>query len=194
MRVGIISYGAGNVRSVQNALERLGCEVLISADPSLLEGTDKVIFPGVGEAASAMRFIDREGVADWMRTTAKSFLGICLGMQVMYESSTERDTTCLGMLDGTVQRFSGVKVPHMGWNRVSWSVPTPLFAGIANGSHFYFAHSYYASVSEETLATTVYERQISVAVNQGSNWGVQFHPEKSGSVGLRLLQNFIERC
>lgn len=194
MRVGLVSYGAGNVRSVQNALERLDCSVVVSASPDDLESTDKVIFPGVGEARSAMAYIDERGLAPWLTQTAKPFLGICLGMQVLFERSTERDTDCLGVLPGTVERFEGVKVPHMGWNRVFSTTPSPLFTGIEQGAYFYFAHSYYAPLTPVSIGSTTYGSMFASAVHSGNRWGVQFHPEKSGSVGLTLLRNFLQRC
>ncbi len=194
MRIGIVSYGAGNVRSVQNALEALGCTAIISSSPHELEVCDKVIFPGVGEARSAMAYIRDHRLMSWLSTTERPFLGICLGMQVMFARSTERDTDCLGIFPGTVDRFREVKVPHMGWNRVRSTSPSPLFEGIDEGSYFYFAHSYYVPMSPVTIATTEYGTTFTAALHDRNRWGVQFHPEKSGPAGLTLLRNFIERC
>jgi len=195
MTVGVVSYGAGNVRSLCNALDRLGYAAAVSSVPSELEQTDRIIFPGVGQAGSAMARINEEaGLADWLRTTQKPFLGICLGMQVLFDRSTERDTTCLGILAGTVDRFRDVKVPHMGWNRVETEQGTPLFQDIPDGSYFYFAHSYFAPITPVTIGTSTYGSTFTAAIRHDERWGVQFHPEKSGPTGLRLLENFLKQC
>jgi glutamine amidotransferase len=194
MTIGLVSYGAGNIRSVSNALERLGCSVKSSAVPEELERADRIIFPGVGEARSAMQFIRQRNLAPWLRETSKPFLGICLGMQVFFDRSTERDTECLGIIPGVVDRFEGVKVPHMGWNKVEHDAKDALFFGITSGEYFYFAHSYYAPMTPESISRTLYGTIFSSAVRSTNRWGVQFHPEKSGDAGLRILRNFVERC
>ena len=194
MRIGLVSYGAGNVRSVQNALELLGCEVVTSSSIEELESAEKIVFPGVGEASSAMSAINSAGLGEWLTSLQKPYLGICLGMQVLFERSAERNTACLGILEGSVTTFEDVKVPHMGWNRIDIGTPSPLFDGIPDGSYFYFAHSYCAPLSLQTLATTTHGRQFTCAVRTGNKWGVQFHPEKSGTLGLSLLRNFIDQC
>jgi glutamine amidotransferase len=192
--IGLVDYGAGNSRSVSNALRRLGVGALISADPEVLNQTDKLIFPGVGEARSAMERLSRAGVLEWLRETSQPFLGICLGMQLLFDRSTERATECLGVLPGTIELFQSAKVPHMGWNTVEHDATDPLLSEIPSGSHFYFVHSYFAPTGPFTLGTTEYGATFSSAVRHRTRWGVQFHPEKSGPVGLQLLKNFVERC
>ncbi|MGB2869100.1 MAG: imidazole glycerol phosphate synthase subunit HisH [Bacteroidota bacterium] len=194
--IGIIDYGAGNVRSVANALEKLGFDSLISGDRKKLQAADRLILPGVGEARSAMASLGKSELLAWLRDVDVPFLGICLGMQLLFDHSTERKTDCLGVIGGIIERFdnSKLKVPHMGWNTVSIREESPLFYGIGAGEYFYFVHSYYAPVSKETLGVSDYSIRFSSAVRSGNYYGVQFHPEKSGRAGLQLLKNFGERC
>ena len=194
--IGIIDYGAGNVRSVANALEKLGFESLISGDRKKLQKAEKLILPGVGEARSAMASLGKSELLSWLRDVDVPFLGICLGMQLLFDHSTERKTDCLGVIEGIIERFDNarLKVPHMGWNSVNLGVESPLFQGIGADEHFYFVHSYYAPVSENTLGVTDYGVRFSSAVRRNNYYGVQFHPEKSGRAGLRILKNFGERC
>jgi imidazole glycerol-phosphate synthase subunit HisH len=196
--IGIIDYGAGNIRSVSNALVRLGAKHFISRDRYKLSQAEKVIFPGVGEARSAMDALARVDLQDWLREVTVPFLGICLGMQLLFERTTERDTPCLGILSGTNRRFEGVqpalKVPHMGWNQVQHKESMVLFKGIASGEYFYFVHSYYAPIIDVTIGTTDYGIPFTSALQNKNFYGVQFHPEKSGKLGLQLLNNFIDLC
>jgi glutamine amidotransferase len=196
--IGIINYGAGNIRSVINALNRLSVPHFISNDCNELNKADKLIFPGVGEARSAMDALERAGLTDWLKDVTVPFLGICLGMQLLFEHTTERATECLGIISGTNERFNGVqsqlKVPHMGWNQVQQNGKDPLFSGIISGENFYFVHSYYAPIVLATIGTTDYGLQFTSAMHQKNYYGVQFHPEKSGKAGLQVLKNFVELC
>jgi glutamine amidotransferase len=196
--IGIIEYGAGNIRSVSNALNRLSVQHFISNERDELNKADKLIFPGVGEARSAMDALTRVGLTDWLKEVSVPFLGICLGMQLLFDRTTERNTNCLGLLTGTNERFNSeqsvLKVPHMGWNQVQHKGNCSLFAGIAAGEYFYFVHSYYAPLVSVTIGTTEYGVQFTSALQQKNYYGVQFHPEKSGRIGLQLLKNFVELC
>ncbi|MCI0707570.1 MAG: imidazole glycerol phosphate synthase subunit HisH [Ignavibacteriae bacterium] len=197
--IGIIDYGAGNIRSVSNALKRLGIGHTVSSSIGELQRADKLILPGVGEARMAMDSLDRAGLIRWLKDVRVPFLGICLGMQLLFEKSDERHTDCLGILPGKIVQFDSrslphIKVPHMGWNQVRRRNDSPLFAGIAESEHFYFVHSYYAPAVPETVGATEYGLTFSSAVQMNNFYGVQFHPEKSGSAGLQLLKNFGERC
>jgi glutamine amidotransferase len=196
--IGIIEYGAGNIRSVSNALNRLVVPHFVSNNLTELNKADKLIFPGVGEARSAMNALVRTGLPDWLKEVTAPFLGICLGMQLLFDYTTERTTDCLGIVSGTNERFdsehSNLKVPHMGWNQVQHKADCQLFSGIASGEHFYFVHSYYAPIVSVTIGTTDYGVQFTSALRQKNYYGVQFHPEKSGKVGLQLLKNFVELC
>lgn len=196
--IGIINYGAGNIRSVTNALNRLRVPHFISNDCNDLNKADKLIFPGVGEARSAMDALERAGLTDWLKEVTVPFLGICLGMQLLFEHTTERTSDCLGIISGINERFkseeSQIKVPHMGWNQVQQSRENPLFSGIKSGEYFYFVHSYYAPIVQATIGRTEYDVQFTSAIQQKNYYGVQFHPEKSGNAGLQLLKNFIELC
>jgi imidazole glycerol-phosphate synthase subunit HisH len=196
--IGIINYGAGNIRSVSNALNRINAPHFVSDDSKKLDQADKLIFPGVGEARSAMDALVRAGLISWLQEVTVPFLGICLGMQLLFDHTTERATDCLGILSGTNERFtsekSQLKVPHMGWNQVQQKGENPLFSGIPSGEYFYFVHSYYAPIVPATIGMTDYDVQFTSALQQKNYYGVQFHPEKSGKAGLHLLKNFIERC
>lgn len=196
--IGIIEYGAGNIRSVSNAIKRLGIQHVVSNNMLELDKADKLIFPGVGEARSAVDALAEAGLIEWLKKVNVPFLGICLGMQLLFEYTTERETDCLGIIPGKNDRFpngqSGLKVPHMGWNQVQHKNNNPLFTGIASGEHFYFVHSYYAQIVPETIGITDYGVQFTSALQWKNYYGVQFHPEKSGKVGLQVLKNFIELC
>lgn len=190
-KIAILSYGAGNVASVQNALERLGIEAFISDNPSELMQADKLIFPGVGHASHAMERIKQKGLDEVLKSFDRPLLGICLGMQLMGKISEEGPTNGLGLMDFNVKLFKiKEKVPHMGWNSIDID-PNPLFNGIPNGSYFYFVHSYYAQICENTTARCNYEIPFTAAVWKNNLFGVQFHPEKSGELGIELLENFI---
>jgi imidazole glycerol-phosphate synthase subunit HisH len=194
--IGIIEYGAGNVRSVCNALERLGADFFTAGNVDELRRARKLILPGVGEARSAMDSLARSGLLEWIPSVKVPFLGICIGMQILFDFSDERETACLGLVPGRVRRFRGehVKIPHMGWNRVMARGACPLFQGIAEGEYFYFVHSYHAPIVQHTVAITHYEADFSAAVQRDNYFGVQFHVEKSGSAGAMVLKNFIELC
>jgi glutamine amidotransferase len=170
----------------------------VSNDSDELNKADKLIFPGVGEARSAMDALMRAGLTNWLKEVTAPFLGICLGMQLLLEHTTERATDCLGIISGTNERFNGVqsqlKVPHMGWNQVQQNGKDPLFSGIISGENFYFVHSYYAPIVLATIGTTDYGVQFTSAMHQKNFYGVQFHPEKSGKAGLQVLKNFVELC
>ncbi len=194
--IGIIDYGAGNIRSVGNALERLRVEFFVSQDADRLSDATKLILPGVGEARSAMDALKRGGLLQWLRTVQVPFLGICIGMQILFEHSDERDTECLGIVPGRIGKFraEALKVPHMGWNQVHLTTHSPLFTGIRDNEFFYFVHSFYAPVVRDSIGVTGYGTEFSAAVQRGNYYGVQFHAEKSGSAGLQVLKNFVERC
>ncbi len=196
--IGIINYGAGNIRSVSNALNRLNEPHFISDNCNELNKSDKLIFPGVGEARSAMDALAKTDLTSWLKKVTVPFLGICLGMQLLFEHTTERATDCLSIISGTNERFQSgkfkLKVPHMGWNQVHQNGKNPLFSGIKSGENFYFVHSYYAPVVPVTIGITDYDVQFTSAIQQKNYYGVQFHPEKSSKAGLQLLKNFIELC
>ncbi|MFP4557406.1 MAG: imidazole glycerol phosphate synthase subunit HisH [Bacteroidales bacterium] len=192
MKIAILSYGAGNVASVQNALERLSIKATISDDINTLMQADKLIFPGVGHATHAMGRIKEKGLDAVLKSFDRPLLGICLGMQLMGKNSEEGLTNGLGLMDFNVRLFKiKDKVPHMGWNSIEIQ-DNPIFRGIANGSFFYFVHSYYADLSKETVAKCNYSIPFTAAVCKNNLFGVQFHPEKSGDVGMELLKNFVE--
>lgn len=194
--IGIVDYGAGNVRSVAHALELLGAEYFVSRSVPELSTADKLILPGVGEARSAMDTLRQDGLSEWLKTIDVSFLGICIGMQILFDHSDERETACLGVLSGRVRRFDegSVKIPHMGWNRIAFHREDPLFRNVPDGEYFYFVHSFRAPIVDETLAVSEYGGEFSASVRKRNYRGVQFHVEKSGNAGLQVLRNFIELC
>ena len=189
----VIDYRAGNLYNVGNALRHLGCDWIQSKDPGVVGRASKVILPGVGSAAAAMESLQEEGLVEVLRATKAPFLGICLGLQLLFERSEEENTECLGILAGSVRRFDStrMKVPHIGWNQVR-GTGDALMAGIPDGSSFYFVHSYCAQASAPTtIARTEYGVEFASVVRHQNFRGVQFHPERSGEVGLRLLENFV---
>ena len=191
MKIAIIDYGAGNVQSVLFALERLGFVGIVTNDWITIKSADKVIFPGVGEASSAMKMLQESGLDVLIPTLKQPVLGICLGMQLMCKHSEEGSTNGLGIFDVNVVKFSqDVKVPQMGWNTI-FNLKTPLFEGIKENEFMYLVHSYYATLSENTIATTNYELEYSTALQRENFFGVQFHPEKSGIFGEQILKNFL---
>lgn len=194
--VAIIKYNAGNTQSVMCALKRLGVPFILTDDESAIRSADHVIFPGVGEARSAMSYLKERGMVSLIRSLDMPFLGICLGMQLLSSFSEENDTECLDIVPLSIRRFEkreGYKIPHMGWNTVSFDESCPLFKGISNDSYFYFVHSYYAEDSDYAIARTDYDGiTFSCAITKYNFYGVQFHPEKSGEDGLRLLSNFLK--
>ena len=191
MKIAIIDYGAGNVQSVLFALERLGFEGNVTNDWITIKSADKVIFPGVGEASSAMKMLQESGLDVLIPTLKQPVLGICLGMQLMCKYSEEGNTNGLGIFDVNVVKFSQeVKVPQMGWNTI-YNLKTILFEGIKENEFMYLVHSFYAPLSENTIATTNYELEYSTALQRDNFFGVQFHPEKSGIFGEQILKNFL---
>ncbi|MEQ8811722.1 MAG: imidazole glycerol phosphate synthase subunit HisH [Imperialibacter sp.] len=192
MKVAIIKYNAGNVQSVTFALNRLGIEPVLSNDPEVLKSADKVIFPGVGEASTAMASVKENGLDKIIPELKQPFLGICLGLQLMCRHSEENDTTCLGVFDLEVKKFPpNEKVPHMGWNKIH-SLKGPLMKGLTDDAYLYFVHSYYAEMGSSTIAQSDYMVPFSAALQKGNFYAVQAHPEKSGVDGARILKNFIE--
>ena len=192
MKVAIVKYNAGNTASVANALTRVGVEPLISDDAEVLRSADKVIFPGVGEASTAMAYLRDRRLDEIIRTLRQPVLGVCLGMQLLCASSEENETECLGLLPYRVRRFAanGIKVPHMGWNQIS-DLRGPLFVGVPEGAYVYFVHSYFVEDAKDTTAASVYGNKFSAALSYENFHAVQFHTEKSGSVGERILENFL---
>jgi glutamine amidotransferase len=190
--IAIIRYNAGNIKSVQNALTRLGYESIITDDPAELNKADKVIFPGVGEASTAMQYLRTRGLDKTIRSLKQPVLGICLGLQLMCRFSEEADTECLGIFDTDVRLFPPVdKIPHMGWNNFL-TMRGNLFKGISPDDDVYYVHSYYAEISSCTSATCDYILPFSAAMNLDNFYATQFHPEKSAEIGERILRNFLE--
>ena len=192
--IAIIDYDAGNIRSVGNALQRLGAEYELTADPARILAADKVILPGVGNAAEAMASLQERDLCELVKTLRRPVLGICVGMQLMCRDSEEGPTQCLGIFDAHVRRFAeapDAKVPHMGWNELG-NLDSKLFKGLSGGSFVYFVHSYYPGLCPDTIATCRHGEQLfSAALKYENFYGTQFHPEKSGSVGAAILQNFL---
>ena len=192
MKIVIINYGAGNIQSIKFAFQRLGYKAILSNDPEEIMTADKVIFPGVGEASSAMKMLRLSRLDSLIPQLTQPVLGICLGMQLMCNFSEEGNTTGLGIFDVDVVKFTNkVKVPQIGWNEIS-NLKTSLFKGVAEKDHIYLVHSFYAPLSKETIATSEYELPYSAALAKDNFYGVQFHPEKSSMVGERILKNFLQ--
>ena len=194
MEAVIIDSGGANLASLQFALERLGARAAVSADARAIASAARVILPGVGSAADAMQRLRRSGLAELLPTLRQPVLGICLGMQLLFERSAEGTTECLGLLPGAVQRLEaapGRPVPHMGWNQLTGARPDPLLAGIDPDQWFYFVHSYAVPASAVTLARVDYGAALSAVVRRDNFWGAQFHPERSAAAGARLLGNFL---
>ena len=192
MKVAIIEYNAGNVASVKNALDRLGIESTLTREAKAIADADKVIFPGVGEASSAMASLRANGLDEVIRSLKQPVLAICLGMHILCEWSEENDTECIGVFPYRVSRFPalGQKIPHIGWNNIS-GLGSALFKGVAENSHVYFVHGYYVDRCSKTQAETDHGITFSAAVSKDNFYGVQFHPEKSGTVGAKILENFL---
>ena len=190
--IAIIDYGAGNIRSVQNALNRLGVASILTNDSAELKQAEKVIFPGVGEAGYAMKQIREQELQAVIPSLTQPVLGICLGMQLLCNSSEEGLTETLGVFDTTVKEFEPIlNVPRTGWNSCELT-SSPLFAGINSTDDFYFVHSFYAEICADTSATCDYIQPFSAALQKDNFYGVQFHPEKSAAIGSKLIQNFLE--
>ena len=194
MNVTIIQYNAGNIQSVLYALERLGITATVTDDAAMIQASDKVIFPGVGEASTAMSYLKARNLDQLIVSLKQPVLGICLGMQLMCQHSAENDTRCLGIFEEQVLAFkakeTSFKIPQIGWNTIS-NLKTDLFKGIAENSFTYFVHGYYAGLGSNTIATTNYIQEYSSALQKNNFYGVQFHPEKSAVVGEQIIQNFL---
>jgi imidazole glycerol-phosphate synthase subunit HisH len=192
--IAIIDYKAGNLASVSNALTRIGAEHVITFDKKQLNDADAIIFPGVGHAQAAMNALSERNLVDWLRETRKPVLGICLGMQLLYESSEEGDAQGLGILPGQLLKFDEKrgKVPHLGWNDFADFHQHPLLAGLSPANQMYYVHSYYAPVTDDTIASCDYQLPFASVCGRDNFLGVQFHPEKSGANGEVLLKNFLK--
>lgn len=190
--IAIIKYNAGNIKSVENALNRLGYKCMVTDDEETIRKAEKVIFPGVGEASSAMQYLKEHKLDILIKSLKQPTLGICLGQQLMCRYSEEGDTTCLGIFDAKVKKFPPEDlVPHMGWNNLE-NLKGPLLNGISEHDNVYFVHSYYAELSQETIATCNYILPFGAAMQKNNFYATQFHPEKSAAVGERILKNFLE--
>jgi len=189
--IAIIQYNAGNITSVQNALERLGYSSIVTDDPKLIQQAEKVIFPGVGEASSAMQYLKEKGLDEVIKNLKQPVLGICLGQQLLCTFSEEGNTECLGIFDTTVKKFEPrLKVPHMGWNTLE-AKNSEIYNGISSEENFYFVHSFYAEISQETTAVCDYIVSFSASMQKDNFYATQFHPEKSSQAGEQLLLNFL---
>lgn len=196
MKVAIIKYNAGNIYSVYCAVTRLGAEAVITDDVEEIRSADKVIFPGVGEARAAMEYLNEKGLSDVIRGLKQPVLGICIGMQLMCKHSEEGDIDCLGIFDVPVVRFNpadkSLKVPQVGWNQITGHSGNPLYEGIREDDYVYYVHSYHVPVCPWTIAQTDYVHPYSASLHKDNFWATQFHPEKSGSVGERIIANFLK--
>jgi glutamine amidotransferase len=194
MKTVIIKYNAGNIQSVLYALERIGVSALVTDALEEIQTADKVIFPGVGEASTAMQYLKERNLDNLIINLKQPVLGICLGMQLMCTHSTENDTACLGIFEEQVKQFetieTSIKIPQIGWNTIT-ELKTPLFNGISENSFAYFVHGYYAAKGQHTIATSNYIQDYSSALHKDNFYGVQFHPEKSAKVGEQIIQNFL---
>jgi len=195
MSLVIIQYNAGNIQSVMYALERLGMQATVTDNVEAIQSADKVIFPGVGEASTAMHYLQERGLDKVIKNLKQPVFGICLGMQLMCAYSEENDTNCLGIFEEQVKLFkpneATIKVPQIGWNTIT-DLKSNLFKGVNEESYAYFVHGYYAALGKHTIATTNYVQPYSSALHKDNFYGVQFHPEKSAKVGERIIQNFLE--
>jgi len=190
--IAIVKYNAGNISSVQNALERLGYSSMVTDDPKLIQQAEKVIFPGVGEASSAMQYLREKGLDEVIKNLSQPVLGICLGQQLLCRFSEEGNTKCLGIFNAIVKKFEPLlKVPHMGWNTLE-TQNSELYNGISSEENFYFVHSFYAEISQETTAVCDYILPFSASMQKNNFYATQFHPEKSSQAGEQLLLNFLQ--
>ena len=194
MKTVIIKYNAGNIQSVLYALERIGVSAMVTDSIQEIQTADKVIFPGVGEASTAMQYLRERKLDELIISLKQPVLGICLGMQLMCTHSTENNTTCLGIFEEQVKQFETtdptIKVPQIGWNTIT-ALKTPIFKGISENSFAYFVHGYFAALGKHTISTTNYIQDYSSALHKDNFYGVQFHPEKSAKVGEQIIQNFL---
>ncbi|CAN5355925.1 imidazole glycerol phosphate synthase subunit HisH [soil metagenome] len=190
--IAIVNYGAGNIQSIKFAIQRLGFEAVLTSEATEILSADKVIFPGVGEASSAMRMLRSTGLEKVIPTLKQPVLGICLGMQLMCESSEEGNTKGLGIFDAKVVKFNnGLKVPQIGWNQI-YDLRSVLFEGVKEKDYIYLVHSYYIPECKETIASTEYGIEYTSAIQKNNFYGVQFHPEKSSTAGEKILENFLK--
>ncbi len=195
MQVALVDAGGANLGSVRYALQRLGVEPLLTTEAAVIRSADRVILPGVSTATMVMQRLREAGLVEVLRQLERPLLGVCVGMQLLFEHSEEDDTPCLGLLPGRVAKLPaapGIRVPHMGWNGLSPRRPSSLLAGLDEGCQAYFVHSYAAPVSEDCIASTRHGVEFAAVVQRGRVAGAQFHPERSADVGARLLRNFIE--
>ncbi len=195
MRLALVDAGGANIGSVRYALRRLGVEAELTADAEAIRGADKVILPGVSTAATVMRRLRELGLVETLRGLRQPLLGVCVGMQLLFERSEEDDTPCLGLLPGEVRRLpagAGIRVPHMGWNRLRVRRADRLLRGFEDGDHAYFVHSYAAPPTDDCIASSDHGREFAAVVRRGNVVGAQFHPERSAAAGERLLRNFLE--
>lgn len=196
MKTVIIKYNAGNIRSVLFALDRIGVQGMVTDDPEEIQSADKVIFPGVGEASTAMQYLQQRGLDKVITGLRQPVLGICLGLQLLCRHSEENNTTCLGVFDVEVKRFQSpvenlLKIPQIGWNNIA-GLHSTLFEKIPENSYMYFVHSYYAALAQETVAIANYVVNYSAALQKDNFYAVQFHPEKSAEAGQKLLESFLK--
>lgn len=195
MKVVLVDAGGSNIGSVRYALQRLGVEAELTGDAEAIRDADRVILPGVGAAAVCMARLKELGLVDMLRTLHTPLLGVCVGVQLLFAHSEEDDTPCLGLLPGRVRKLASspdIRVPHMGWNTLQRTRDASLLDGIADGDHAYFVHSYAAPVDDDCLCSSEHGQRFAAVVQRGNVAGAQFHPERSGAVGARLLKNFIE--
>lgn len=195
MGLAVIDYGAANLASVMFALERLDANAILTRDPAVINAADKVLFPGVGAAKSSMENIERLELAECIKALKQPVMGICMGMQLLFNRSEEGNVPMLGVVDSDVKHFDeaeGLSIPHMGWNTVTIEKDSPLFNNLNEKSHFYFVHSYYAPKGNYTLASCDYANDFSAVIQKDNFYGCQFHPEKSGENGAQILKNFFE--
>ncbi|MGB0525701.1 MAG: imidazole glycerol phosphate synthase subunit HisH [Flammeovirgaceae bacterium] len=191
MKLAIVKYNAGNIRSVIFALQRLGIEPILTDDHDELRSADKVIFPGVGEASTTMNHLKARKLNELIPSLKQPVFGICVGMQLLCKHSEENDTDCMGVFDIHVKKFEGdLKIPHIGWNSIQ-HVKSPLFQYINSNDYVYYVHSYYAEMSDDTVAETEYMVPFSAGLHKDNFYAVQFHPEKSGDVGAKILEGFL---
>ncbi len=193
MKIVVIKYNAGNIQSVDFALQRIGAEAIVTDDVAEIQSADKVIFPGVGEASSAMKYLNETRLTSVIKNLSQPVLGICLGMQLMCKSSEEGNTDCLDIFDDSVVKFTSneYKVPQVGWNTIS-DLKSPLFSNVKENEYMYFVHSYYVPQSTNAIASTNYILNYSSALQKSNFYGVQFHPEKSSKAGEQILKNFLQ--
>ena len=194
IRLAIIDSGGANIASLRFAIERLGIDSQVTTDAMTVRAATHVMLPGVGAAADCMERLRSANLIETIRSLRQPLLGVCVGMQLLFESSEEGNVACLGLLPGRVQRFAdreGLPVPHMGWNQIEFARPSPLLDDVASGDHMYFVHSYCAPVNESTVATTTYGEPFAAIVRRGNVFGAQFHPERSARAGSLVLRNFL---